>query len=611
VPFLGKYYCIWKSTLYIIEWIPKKMRISLVVVLLLAVTLSTSFVSYPMKPADAQGFEFDINQDQDNNCFFGSFFICSNIAGIIVSTDGNPPQGSAMLHQTQLNECVGTEDLSDPTLCGNAAGTELFLSASDQAFIESNSEQLTEQTNTCIAGASCENIGSFVGEFFPFDNEFISIVAEDEAVVRADTEQEKFQNNVCEGAFAECVNSGFDLIDIFASDRAIVEANSKQLSEQGSECQDAFCQTQGINFFGISASDQASVEATGDQDIEQGSECQDSAFCLSQGINTFVVSAASDQASVVSNANQEQKVKDSCEDFDTLCQNRGENTLLVEAAGTSTDVNSVSDQTLDIENDCQAGAQCTTDLENSFSLVVQDRDVNSNIKQSGKADNICEGQQVTCTADATNTVNIGGGIGSTPISAEQSTSVSNTVEESNTGGYNIDQALGQNNECTGEGTSCSTTADSTVNIDSSDSGSHNIEQNTQQTNTCDGGSCGNSATSTVNIEDSSGSSPTGADTSSDNQEEPSNVDASISATTASDIGNDESNGDKSSDNNNNNIETTGLTTATSDSESEESSDNGDTGEEIEDNSSDTSSDDDNNESDGRSINCICLRRFRR
>jgi len=109
------------------------MRISSLVVLLFVVTLSTSFVSYPMKPVVAQSFDSDINVVQDNNCFFGGFFICSNSAAITESTLGNPPVGSATLHQTQLNECAGSEDPADPTSCSNFSGVELSL-----AFISSS-----------------------------------------------------------------------------------------------------------------------------------------------------------------------------------------------------------------------------------------------------------------------------------------------------------------------------------------------------------------------------------------------------------------------------------------------------------------------------------------
>ena len=81
------------------------------------------------------------------------------------------------------------------------------------------------------------------------------------------------------------------------------------------------------------------------------------------------------------------------------CENIGENRVFINAAGTS-DVNSVSDQRIDTENDCKEGAQCTTNLENSFNIEAQDRDVNSNIKQTGKANNNCEGEAVTCTTAA-------------------------------------------------------------------------------------------------------------------------------------------------------------------------------------------------------------------
>jgi hypothetical protein len=81
---------------------------------------------------------------------------------------------------------------------------------------------------------------------------------------------------------------------------------------------------------------------------------------------------------------------------------------------------------------------------------------------------------------------------------------SNTAEEANTGEYDVEHNVGPENECTGEGTSFSTTADNTVNI----------------------GDC------------SDGSSQNSADTSTDNNEEKhSAVEASNSAATTSDTGN--------------------------------------------------------------------------
>jgi ferredoxin len=115
------------------------------------------------------------------------------------------------------------------------------------------------------------------------------------------------------------------------------------------------------------------------------------------------------------------------------------------------------------------------------------------------------------------------------------------------------QNVGQDNKCTGEDTSCITTVDNTVNIDSNNNaGSHDVERSTQQTNKCDGGAnCGNSASSTITIGDSSSdSSSSSTDTSTENQEEPSDVEASISAATSSDTSgsdNDKDNDDRSSD----------------------------------------------------------------
>jgi hypothetical protein len=188
---------------------------------------------------------------------------------------------------------------------------------------------------------------------------------------------------------------------------------------------------------------------------------------------------ASGESTVYANANQELEEQNGCEGLNTVCKNNGENALIIFTGGSS-NVNSVSDQTIDTENDCKAGAQCTTDLGNSFTLEAQDRNVNSNIKQTGKANNSCEGKGTTCSADAINTVNIVGGTGAAPISTEHSTTVSNTAEESNSGEYTVKQNSAQENECTGESTTCSTTAENAVNIDSSSSGSHDIDQGTDK-----------------------------------------------------------------------------------------------------------------------------------
>ena len=259
----------------------------LVLVLLFASTLSTSLIFFPMKPAAPQDFDIGFKQDQDNDCLEG-FFFCSNSAGIVISTLGNPIEGSSRIDQSQLNECVGS--FEDQTLCFNIANAELFLSSSDQAFIESNSKQLSEQTNKCIAGALCVNTGEFI-DIDPFQkNEFISIVAEDQATVKADTEQNTFQDNTCEGVFTECFNSGVDLIGIVASDEAIVEADSKQLLKQGDECIDAFCNNAfGENFFTVTALDWASVDSKAAQNSEQGNECSNASCNNSFGANFFNV----------------------------------------------------------------------------------------------------------------------------------------------------------------------------------------------------------------------------------------------------------------------------------------------------------------------------------
>ena len=180
---------------------------------------------------------------QTNDCPFVGFSNCTNFASLgSVITSG--VEGKARILQDQSNDCKGSDDPADPTSCSNTAPTELFLSASDQAFIESNSRQITDQTNTCIAGASCENTGVLIGS--SLQNEVIGIAAEDQAIIKANSGQETFQDNVCEGTFAECTNSGFELIGIIASDQATVNSESDQDVGLGNECRDAFCQDSGI-----------------------------------------------------------------------------------------------------------------------------------------------------------------------------------------------------------------------------------------------------------------------------------------------------------------------------------------------------------------------------
>lgn len=126
----------------------------------------------------------------------------------------------------------------------------------------------------------------------------------------------------------------------------------------------------------------------------------------------------------------------------------------------------------------------------------------ANVDQNLKQGNDCEGQAVTCKTGVSNTVNIVGASEGSPPTLRQSTTASNTVDESNNDGYNVEQSSDQQNECTGEGTSCSTTSDSTATLGSSD-GSHNIEQNTQHKSKCSGvgASCSNSASSIAIIGD--------------------------------------------------------------------------------------------------------------
>jgi hypothetical protein len=160
----------------------------------------------------------------------------------------------------------------------------------------------------------------------------------------------------------------------------------------------------------------------------------------------------------------------------------------------------VVNQNTEQDNGCKNGASCTNDGLHSANLQgsVGEANVDQNLKQG----NDCEGQAVTCITSVSNTVNIVGASEGSPPTSRQSTTASNTVDESNNRGYNVEQSSDQQNDCTGEGTSCSTTSDSTATLGSGD-GSHNIEQNTQHKSKCSGvgASCSNSASSTAIIGD--------------------------------------------------------------------------------------------------------------
>ena len=207
-------------------------------------------------------------------------------------------------------------------------------------------------------------------------------------------------------------------MEISASGESNVEVDATQDSDQGNECRNGSgCDNfLAVNQLRTLSSEQATINSKANQNVEQGNRCNNGADCSNAtgdinrllGANDVLV-PASGESTVEAKANQELEEQNGCEGLNTVCQNNGVgNTFLIDAAGAS-DVNSVSDQTIDTENDCKAGALCTTDLENSVNVVAQDRDVNSNVKQIGKANNNCEGKGVTCTADSTNTVNIAGG----------------------------------------------------------------------------------------------------------------------------------------------------------------------------------------------------------
>jgi hypothetical protein len=159
----------------------------------------------------------------------------------------------------------------------------------DQAFIESNSAQITEQNNACIEGASCLNAENFLVED-PFlglvnTNNFLRIMAEDQATVDSTAEQTTLQDNTCQGFSAECANNAANIIDTSALDQTTVQIDANQAIEEANECGLSFCANDGSNLFNAFASGQSTLNGNADQRVEVGNECLSDAICAIAGAN--------------------------------------------------------------------------------------------------------------------------------------------------------------------------------------------------------------------------------------------------------------------------------------------------------------------------------------
>ena len=164
-------------------------------------------------------------------------------------------------------------------------------------------------------------------------------------------------------------------------------------------------------------------------------------FCDNYGVNLFEVSASNQATGKKGKRTRKlmriDRTKCTVKASTHGCQNNARNTLLIEAR-TSSDVNSISEQTIDAEKIVNKEHNVQQIWKTPLFIVGQDHHVNSNIKQTGKANNNCEGEGVTCSATATNTINNARG-SRIPVSATQSTTASNAVEETETGDYNVEQ----------------------------------------------------------------------------------------------------------------------------------------------------------------------------
>ena len=214
----------------------------------------------------------------------------------------------------QNNECTGAG-----TPCGNVdfgiGSNFIDIIAEDQAVVESEAYQTIVQDNVCADGAGCILTGA--------QGEFIS--ATDDSFVDSYSEQELIQNNECDGAGTVCGNielPGVNAIFLSAANQAVIENEAYQTLVQDDICSDgAECGNVGSKAVGIFATDNSFVDSYSEQEAYQNNKCtgvgtQCSNFLEFLSSNIFLT--ASEQAEIENEAYQKSLQDNICEDGDYL-----------------------------------------------------------------------------------------------------------------------------------------------------------------------------------------------------------------------------------------------------------------------------------------------------
>jgi hypothetical protein len=192
----------------------------------------------------------------------------------------------------------------------------------------------------------------------------------------------------------------------------------------------------------------------------QGNECintLESGSCLNNGNNIVAIWDSNVEGTTIAKNidldSQQSLLQENQCNNGASCSTMGGNLLSVSSTDQAS-VDANTKQLVNEENECSDGALCTIDGSNAINIAAAGNDdVQANIEQNLQRENNCADSGVTCSTQASNTVNIGTNPAPS-TTTKQSTTASNTVEESNTGEYNVKQNVGQENECTGEGTKC-------------------------------------------------------------------------------------------------------------------------------------------------------------
>ena len=449
--------------------------------------------------------------NEDNKCEDGA--TCTNTGGNtlqISATDDGFVESYSEQESYQNNDCGGAGTVCENTDFGLESNF-IDIVAENQAVVESEAYQTFVQDNICQDGAFCRNEGRNVLDITAIENSF----------VESYSEQKAYQNNECTGVDTECTNDRFNSMIVDASDQAEIDSEAYQTFVQDNFCEDnAPCQNDVSNTVILVGEDQSSIESyaeqtgtyqndcegddticrnfgqtivrieaegdsevgsTGIQNIESTNDCADGASCTTNTNtgNFDVIDIFASNSDVSSDAEQNLIGENNCKGAGTTCQDEGGNYLDIDATGGSS-VESESDQTVDIENNCEDEASCSIGAAKGLTtneiLISADEgsDVDSDVDQAAQGQNDCSDADCTILLD-------------------------NTVGISATGGSEVDADIDQSgrgkNNCDPDST-CDLTLSNTVEVDAE--GGEEIDADVEQDATAEN-NCTTGATCTGTI----------------------------------------------------------------------------------------------------------------